>query len=189
MKKSVFIGLISIFFIAEACKKENNNNSGNNNNNTNPTDTSKPNPNLPPYYITANINGSPLVLKATSFVKDYPANVQEVYMSGFMDYPNKLPAFQFVFKKPSAGFYDGLSYVLDENDRQNFVNFTNLGQQIFKSTATPKGDSSGVRIFFTKFPFDSGSAVEGRFSGTLQLEESEQTVTIRDGKFKIQVFN
>jgi hypothetical protein len=188
MKKTAIIILISISTIL-ACKKSKTNIAEEKNNNTNPTDTTQTNPNLPPYYFTAKINGKEYILKATNLLKDNPSNPQELYLLGFQDFPNKIPSFQFILKKPAAGFHDGLSYLLDENDRQSFVNYTAENQSIFKSTATPAGDTTGVRLYFTKLPLDSGAVVEGRFSGILQMEESVQTVVITDGKFKVPVLN
>jgi len=187
IKQTVIYSFI-VLFLTAACQKETTAVKKDDTVPT-PTDTSKPPPNLPTYYIYAKVNGSEVVLKATNFLKDNPKDVKEAYLMGFADFPNKLPSFQFTLKKPVTGFQTGMSYVLDENDRQSFVNYTNLSLNIFKSTATPAGDSSGIRLYFTSFPSDSGSIIEGRFSGTMQLEESVQTITIKDGRFKVPSLN
>ncbi len=187
MKKVLLITLVLGIF-SVACKKETNT-ATNPNGNNNPVDTGGNPTNLPPYYIYAKINGQDVVLKAANFIKDDPSNPQFGYLGGFFDFPNKIPSFQFQLKRPSTGFADGLTMVLDENDRQSFVNYTSATLNIFKSTATPASDTSGIRITFTKFPSDSGGIIEGVFSGTLQLEESEATIIVKGGKFKVPSLN
>lgn len=178
---------IATSFFAVACKKETNTTTNPKTNN--PIDTGGTTPTLPTYYIYAKINGQDVVLKAANFIKDDPKNPQFGYLGGFFDFPNKIPSFQFQLKRPSTGFSDGLIMVLDENDRQSFVNYTSATMNVFKSTATPASDTSGIRINFVKFPMDSGGIIEGTFSGTLQLEESDATIIIKGGKFKVPSLN
>jgi hypothetical protein len=187
--KKILLMFFATGLLAVACKKDAGTTEKAPSNNPVDTGGGGTNPILPQFYIYAKINGQDVVLKAANFIKDDPRNPQFGYLGGFFDFPNKVPSFQFQLKRPTTGFTDGLTMVLDENDRQSFVNYTSATNNVFKSTATPAGDTTGIRITFTKFPSDSGGILEGVFSGTLQLEESEATIIVKGGKFKVPSLN
>ena len=71
----------------------------------------------------------------------------------------------------------------------NFAEYKTPAELVFKSKSAPASPTTGLRIKFDKIILPMGQYASGTFSGTLQLEESLNTVVITEGKFKCQFLN
>lgn len=185
MKKILSVLVGSIMMLTFSCSKSTNNPTGNNNNNqtggggggTTPT-----------YYFTFKANGVQQDFKAMTLIKDDPNNIKQLYLVGQKN-DKELPNLLFTLNYKAPGWVDGLSYVLDENDFVNFAEYKTPAELVFKSKSAPASPTTGLRIKFDKIVLPMGQYASGTFSGTLQLEESLNTVVITEGKFKCQFLN
>lgn len=152
------------------------------------TDTNNGGTNTPTYYFTCKVNGVYTDFKAMTLIKDDPNNIQQMFLVGQKS-NTELPSLTFTLNYKAPGWVDGLTYVLDEKDLNNFVEYKNTALLIFKSKATPASATSGLTVKFDKIILPKDQYVSGTFSGTLQLEENVTSVSITEGKFKVQVLN
>ncbi len=154
---------------------------------TDPADPNNPNPNTGlGYYFTCKVNGVAKDLKSLTLIKDPVVSPQQLYMTVALNSMNTPPIMQFTLNRKGTGFVAGLNYLLNDEDLNNFCTYTaEGGMNVYKSIATPHANNGGLSLNFTAFD----STATGTFSGTLQLEENTNTVTITEGKFRIKFMN
>jgi hypothetical protein len=186
MKKLSHVLVALLVMFSWSCSKTNNDPTGNPNNN--PTGGGGGGGTNPTYYFTFKANGIQQDFKAMTLIKDDPNNIKQLYLVG-QKTDKDLPNLLFTLNYKSPGWVDGLSYVLDENDFVNFAEYKTPAELVFKSKAAPASPTTGLRITFDKIILPMGQYASGTFSGTLQLEESLNTVVITEGKFKCQFLN
>ncbi len=181
MRKINFILLAFAFIVLSSCSKtETSTNNGTNNNGGGGS--------TPTYYFTCKVNGTPLDFGAMTLVIDDTLNPKMMFLVGQKS-NTQLPSLTFTLNYKAPGWVDGLTYVMDEHDFDNFVEYKNVGLLIFKSKATPASVTTGLTLKFDKILFGKGQYASGTFSGTLQLEENTTSVAITEGKFKVQFLN
>lgn len=142
----------------------------------------------PTYFFTCKVNGVATTFAAMTLIKDNPADPQQIFLVGAKS-NTELPQLTFTLNKTSAGWVDGLTYVMDEKDLTNLAEYQSPTKLLFKSTATPASASSGLTLHFDKIVLPKDQYASGTFSGTLQLEENITSVAITEGKFKVQFMN
>ncbi|OYU94853.1 MAG: hypothetical protein CFE21_14285 [Bacteroidetes bacterium B1(2017)] len=142
----------------------------------------------PTYYFTCKVNGVATDFKAMTLIKDVADNPQMLFLVGQKS-ATELPSLTFTLNFKGSGWVDGLTYVLDEKDFDNFVEYKNVAQLLFKSKATPASANTGLTVVFDKIILPKDQYASGTFHGTLQLEENTTTVQITEGKFKVQFLN
>lgn len=153
---------------------------------TDPADPNNPNPSGPAYYFTCKVNGVAKDLKSLTLIKDPVVSPQQIYMTVALNSMNTPPIMAFTLNRKGTGFVSGLSYLLNDEDLNNFCTYTaEGGMNVYKSIATPHANNGGLNISFSAFD----SAATGTFSGILQLEENTNTITITDGKFRVKFMN
>ncbi len=169
--------LVALFSFS-TCKKTDTTDTGNNNtnNNTNPI-----------YYFTYKVNGVAKDLKSLTCVKDDVNNFQTLFITcAPAANVNSYPNMKYTLSYKGTGFIAGLSYTMNDEDLLNFCEYTaEGGNEIFRTKATPHSNNGGLTITFSAID----SCATGTFSGTMQLEENTNTITITDGKFRIRFNN
>lgn len=181
MRKIHFILLAFAFTFLSSCSKTETTNTGGTNNNGGGNNT-------PTYYFTCKVNGSLVDFGAMSLVVDDTLSPKMMFLIG-QKTNTQLPSITFTLNYKAPGWVDGLTYVMDEHDLDNFVEYKNVALLIFKSKATPASATTGLTLKFDKIIMGRGQYASGTFSGTLQLEENTTSVAITEGKFKVQFLN
>ncbi len=181
MRKINFILLAFAFVVLSSCSKTDTN-TGNGSNNNGGGGTA------PAYFFTCKVNGTLTDFTAMTLVIDDTLNPKMMFLIGQKS-NTQLPSLTFTLNYKAPGWIDGLSYILDEHDLTNFVEYKSPTLLLFKSTATPASATTGLTIKFDKILFGKGNYASGTFSGTLQLEENTTAVAITEGKFKVQFLN
>jgi hypothetical protein len=97
------------------------------------------------------------------------------------------PSMVFTFSKQPQGWVNGLTYVLDETIQTSKAEYTDVGNFVYKSLNAVAG--GGLNVVFTEFNQSKDGKITGTFSGSLQLEENTNTVTITEGQFSLKMFN
>lgn len=180
MKKILF-SLLIVSSLFAGCKKDESSSSNNGGGNNNPV--------TPTYYFSFKANGQLMEWTNFSAAKDDTINPSFLFISAAKALSPEKNFFGITLMQPVSGWGDGTIYVLDETQLISKVEYKDDGGYIYKSTAAPKADGSGLTINFTKMPMNSGGVLEGTFSGILKLEENESRVQITEGKFKIKQMN
>jgi hypothetical protein len=181
MKKIIFILTAAALIAFSSCSKSDSSNGGSNNGGGGGTPT-------PTAFFKCKVNGVQVNFANFNIVKDDPNNPSMVFLSAYSTATSVAPpSFVFTFTKQPQGWVNGLTYVLDETIQTSKAEYTDVGNFVYKSLNAVAG--GGLNVVFSEFNQNKDGKITGTFSGSLQLEENTNTVTITEGQFSLKMFN
>jgi hypothetical protein len=181
MKKIIFILTAVALTAFSSCSKSDSSDGDSNNGGGGGTPK-------PTTFFKCKVNGVQVNFANFNIVKDDPSNPSMVFLSAYSTATSVAPpSMVFTFSKQPQGWVNGLTYVLDETIQTSKAEYTDVGNFVYKSLNAVAG--GGLNVVFTEFNQSKDGKITGTFSGSLQLEENTNTVTITEGQFSLKMFN